>query len=127
MAGIGNTFKRAVNLYSTANAQLVQTTGQIGNNAREMIARTDALSDAYRKAVATSVGMGHTIEEASGSAAQLVKMYGTGSPDSPAFNDSITAISAFAKITGESMAEWTNVFTRRYMAQSKSKDRKSVV
>ena len=125
-AGVGIAFKNLMEQYTTATTQLVQTTGQLGNNAMDAAKRADDLADAYRKAVATAGSFGHSAEEAKKVAADLVKLYGGGAVGQASFTEAISVIGSMARVTGQSMEETAALYKKRFMEQGRTMEQTNI-
>lgn len=120
-AGVGLAFKNALEQYTTATTQLVQTTGQLGNNALEAAKRADDLSDAYVISVENMGKFGIAADQAKAAAAELVKLYGgkavKGTPD---FTEAMETIASMSRVTGKSTDEITALYRKRFLEQGRT-------
>lgn len=119
-AGAGLAFKNAMEQYTTATTQLVQTTGQIGDNAWDAAKRADDLADAYRISVAEMGKFGIAADKAKASAAELVKLYGGRGVKGGDFQDAMTTIGMMERATGMQTEELTAIYRKRFLEQGRT-------
>jgi hypothetical protein len=125
-AGVGVALKNLMEQYTTATTQLVQTTGQLGDNAMDAAKRADDLADAYRKAVATAGSFGHSAEEAKKVADDLVKLFGGDVVGQASYTEAISVIGSMASVTGQRMEEFSALYKKRFMEQGKTMEETNI-
>ena len=119
-AGAGLAFKNLLEQYTTATTQLVQTTGQIGDNSLEAANRADDLATAYRVSVAEMGKFGHAADQAKAAAAELVKLYGGKAAGGADFQVAMETIGSMARVTGKSTDEMMALYRKRFMEQGRT-------